>query len=87
MTQEFFLISVLTFSTLWGKNDTCVIFLGQWKNIFQTKRRERLIYKEKKIGTSCTVFVCLLSLSDIKLEEKEKVDDQGTQNEEWSKTG
>lgn len=31
--------------------------------------------------------MCLLSLSDIKLEEKEKVDDQGTQNEEWSKTG
>lgn len=25
--------------------------------------------------------------SDIKLEEKEKVDDQETQSEEWSKTG
>lgn len=51
-----------------------------------TDRKERLnVLKEK----NCTyyVFVCFLRLSDIKLEEKKKVDSQGTRSEEWSKTG
>ena len=51
-----------------------------------TDRKERLtVLKEK----NCTyyVFLCFLSLSDIKLEEKKKVGSRGTRSEEWSKTG
>ena len=88
--KEFFLINAdmaywppLPFG---GKNDIFVILLGQWKNVFQANRQERLnVLKEK----NCTyyAFLCFLSLSDIKLEEKKKVDSQGTRSEEWSKTG
>lgn len=31
------------------------------------------------------LFLCILSLPDTKLEQKEKVDDRETQSEEWSK--
>ena len=69
-----------------GENDISVILLGQWKNAFQANRQERLnVIKEK--NCACYVFLCFLSLSDINLEEKEKVDSQGTRSEAWSKTG
>lgn len=80
---------LLTFSTIWGKNDIFVTLLERWKNIFQANRQERkvCVLKEKIDICPYYVFLCFLSLSDIKLEEKEKVDNQGTHSEECSKTG
>ena len=41
--------------------------------------------KRKELYLLC--LSCFLSLSDINLEEKKKVDSQGTRSEAWSKTG
>ena len=53
----------------------------------QETRKKGLCIKRKNRHCPYYVFLCFLSLSDIKLEEKEKVDNQGNHSEEWSKTG
>lgn len=53
----------------------------------QQTGKKGLCIKRKNRHCPYYVFLCFLSLSDIKLEEKEKVDNQGTHSVECSKTG